>query len=321
MSQTLAQTDFVNALQGYLRRLTSGYYPLWVVFAEMLLIGAVIYTILRSLQGTRGARLMRAVGMILLASFLVVRVVAQQFEFDRINFLYPYFLWAVFLITLVVFQPELRRGLLRIGELWGVDSTSKYAEMLIEPLTTAVVGLSRKKIGAIIAVERGVPIGAFVESGVRMDARVTVELLETLFWPGSALHDMGVVIQRGRIAAAGCQFPLADSHDVDRSLGSRHRAALGLSQECDALIIVVSEETGTISISERGQLVRGLSPEEFQARLAQGLRFTAPPPATPLPVEEVAALEPMPPAEESPPAPAADRAAEKPDLVGSRRDD
>jgi diadenylate cyclase len=248
-----------------------------VVLAEMLLIGGVIYAILRFLQGTRGARLMRAVGMIVLVSFLIVRLVAQKFEFDRINYLYSYFLWGVFLVALVVFQPELRRGLIRLGELWGIGSSNKDAQLIVEPVTTAVVRLSRKKIGAILALERVVPIGGFVESGVRLDAQLTPELLESLFWPGSALHDMGVIIQRGRVAAAGCQFPLADSQEVDRALGSRHRAALGLSQECDALVIVVSEETGAISVAERGQLIRGLTSEELLTHLTRALAVKSKP--------------------------------------------
>jgi diadenylate cyclase len=267
----LLESDVVQALFAYGRRLTGGNYPWWVVAAELLLIGGVIYTVLRSLQGTRGARLLRAVGMILVVSFVIVRLVAQKYAFSRINYLYPYFLSAVFLMTLVAFHPELRRGLIRLGEMWGIPTGIKDAELLVAPLVQAVARMSKNKIGALIALEGRVPIGGLVDTGVRLEARVSAELLETIFWPGSALHDMGVIIRQGALAAAGCQFPLADSDEVDRTLGSRHRAALGLSQECDALVVVVSEETGIISVAHRGRLRRALTPETLHTLLTDAL--------------------------------------------------
>lgn len=263
----LLESDILHALGALWQRLTGGSYPWWVVLAEMLLIGGVIYATLRSLQGTRGARLLRAVGLILVVSFVIVRLVAQKYAFSRIIFLYPHFLGGVFLMTLVAFQPELRRGLIRLGEIWGLRAWGKEAKSMIPPLTQAVGRLSKNKIGALIALEGRVPIGGLLESGVRLDACLTAELLETIFWPGSALHDMGVIVRQGRITAAGCQFPLADSDDVDRALGSRHRAALGLSEESDALVIVVSEETGILSVAQRGRLRRALTPDTLRKLL------------------------------------------------------
>lgn len=238
---------------------------------ELLLIGGVVYGILRFLHGTRGARLVRAVVIILAASFAVVRLLAVRFEFDRINVLYPYFVLAVFLVSLVAFQSELRRMLIRLGEGGWMQGWSKSAIEVVEPVVTAVERLSKKKIGALIAVERRTQTGALIESGVRLDARVSVELLETIFWPGTALHDMGVIIQDGRITAAGCQFPLAESGELDRALGSRHRAALGMSHEADAVVIVVSEETGAISIAIRGRLRRSLTLEALRSTLNKEL--------------------------------------------------
>ena len=275
----LLESDFFHPLSGTWQRLTSGNYPWWVVLAEMLLIGGAIYAVLRSLQGTRGARLLRAVGMILVVTFLIVRLVAQKYAFNRINFLYPYFLGSVFLMTLVAFQPELRRGLIRLGEIWGLRTWSKEAELLVAPITQAVARLSKNKIGALIALEGRVPIGSLIESGVRLDAHLTAELLETIFWPGSALHDMGVIVRQGLVAAAGCQFPLADSDDIDRALGSRHRAALGLSEESDALVIVVSEETGTVSVAHRGRLRRALTPESLRKLLSDAIGVMRKPPS------------------------------------------
>lgn len=242
-----------------------------VTLVELLLIGSVVYIILRFLQGTRGARLVRAVLIILAVSFAVVRLVAESAQLDRINELYPFFVFGVFLVSLVAFQTELRRMLLRLGEASWILRWSKAAPSLVDPVVIAVEHLSKRKIGALIAIERNTEMGALIESGVRMDAAVTAELLETIFWPGTPLHDMGVIIQQGRIAAAGCQFPLAEPGEVDRALGSRHRAALGVSQEADAVVIVVSEESGIISIATHGNLRRSFTPETLHEALLEEL--------------------------------------------------
>ena len=264
----MAQTDLFGGIRLFFERVADR--P-WVTLIELLLIGSVVYSALRALQGTRGARLVRAVLTILAVSFAVVWLVAERFGFERINALYPYFILSVFLVSLVAFQTELRRLLLKVGEGAWLRRWIHTGDEVIEPLVTAVDRLARKKIGALIAIERSAEAGAIVESGVQLDAVVSAELLETIFWPGSALHDLGVMIGQGRIRAAGCQFPLAESADVDRSLGSRHRAAIGLSQEADAVVIVVSEETGTISVAIQGHLQRGFTPETLRETLIQEL--------------------------------------------------
>lgn len=230
-----------------------------VALAELAMIGSVIYAVLRFLHGTRGARLVQAVLTILAVSFAAVWLLADRFELDRINVLYPYFVFGVFLVSLVAFQTELRRILLRVGQGGWLQHWFRGPSFDIEPVVVAVERLSKKKIGALMALERTTQLGAVVESGVSLDAVVTAELLETIFWPGTPLHDLGVIIRQGRVVAAGCQFPLVESGDVDRSLGSRHRAAIGMSHEVDAVVIVVSEETGTISLAIDGRLRRSLS--------------------------------------------------------------
>jgi len=142
---------------------------------------------------------------------------------------------------------------------------------LIEPIVASAAQLSKNKIGALIAIERDVGIGSIIDTGVKIDGILSADVLNAIFWPNAPLHDMGVIIREGRIAAAGCQFPLADSGTIDRSLGSRHRAAVGMSLESDAVIIVISEETGAISIAERGQLQRALTLEALRSHLV--LRF------------------------------------------------
>ncbi len=259
----------IRALFDYFRQLGSGAYNLWVILIELLLIGIVIYLTLRFLQGTRGARLMRGIGVVVVASFVVVRMLAERFGWERIEFLYQYFVVAVFLITLVVFQPELRRGLMRIGERLWFSGLFRKPDKVVEPLVQSVSSLSKKRIGAIIAVERISGLAAIIETGVSLDAKLSAELLNTIFWPGSALHDMGVIVRQDRIVAAGCQFPLAETVDLERSLGSRHRAALGLSEESDAIVVVVSEETGAISVARDGELYRTLAPEALRTMLYQ----------------------------------------------------
>lgn len=264
----LAQSDFLSGIRLFYERVADR--P-WVTLIELLLIGSVVYSTLRALKGTRGARLVRAVLTILAVSFAVVWLIAERFGFERINALYPYFILGVFLVSLVAFQTELRRLLLQVGEGRWLRRWIRTGDEVIEPLVLAVERLALKKIGALIAIERSAEAGAIVESGVPLDAVVSAELLETIFWPGSALHDLGVMISQGRVRAAGCQFPLAESADVDRSLGSRHRAAIGMSQEADAVVIVVSEETGTISIAIHGRLQRGFTPAALRDMLNKEL--------------------------------------------------
>jgi len=249
-------------------------YGLASIAVEMLLIGLVVYVILRFLHGTRGARLLQGVAILLVVGFLVVNFLAEQFDLDRIVVLYRPLVWTIFLTALVVFQPELRRGLMRIGEpRWWRNRRSEI-EHITKPIAKACAKLSKNKIGALIAVERDIGLSGLIEQGVKLDAKLSAELLDAIFYPGGALHDLGVIIQRGRVTAAGCPFPLGDAEGMDRSIGSRHRAAIGLSLDSDAVVVVVSEETGTISIAENGRLHREINPEALAGTLRRYLSRT-----------------------------------------------
>ncbi len=252
--------SFVTALRSY---------PWYQVGIEMLIIGVVVFFALRFLQGTRGARMLKGVAFILIALYLVVRLVGQRFDLARIEFLYSKFLLFTYFAVVIVFQPELRRALLRLGETRLFRSGTSQITQQIDALVEAATYLSRRRCGALIAVERDTGLGGIAESGTKVDAEVTPELIQTIFYPGSPLHDLGVVISGGRISHAAVQFPLAEAGDLERQLGSRHRAAVGLSQESDALVIVVSEETGDISIAEKGQLYRKLSAEALRDLLSE----------------------------------------------------
>ncbi len=242
------------------------------VAIELVLIGVVVYLIMRFLRGTRGARVIKGVLLLLFLATLAVQILARDEQFERLSFLYSNFLTFVALVLVVVFQPELRRALVRVGELRLFNKQSGLRKQrVVEEVLGAVQYMSRNKIGALIAIERQVGLRGIVELGTPLDADVTQALLQTIFWPGSALHDMGVVIRGDRILAAGVQFPLAEGDQVPQELGSRHRAAIGLSQESDALIIVVSEETGAISLAERGELTRGMKLDGLRPILMRGL--------------------------------------------------
>jgi diadenylate cyclase len=244
-------------------------YPPLQVITELILIGAVVYWVIRFLRGTRGARMLKGVAFVLISLYLIVRLVGTQFGLNRIEFLYRQFLIFASVATVVVFQPELRRALMRLGETRLFRSWSSQVDDEIDALVEAATFLSRRKIGALIAIERDVGLGGIAESGTRVGADLNAALLETIFWPNSPLHDLGVIISSGKIAFAGVQFPLAESGDLERELGSRHRAAVGMSQESDAVVMVVSEETGDVSIAERGQLIRKLTPEGLRGLLSE----------------------------------------------------
>lgn len=248
-------------------------HPDWRLFSaalELLLIGTVVHLVLVFLRGTRGERLFRGVALVLLIATAIVSVLADQLELDRIKVLYPPFLVGMLFVALLAFQPELRRALIRLGATRLLGNLSGETERVIDCVVECAEYGSRNKIGVLIAVERATQLASMIENGTRLDAEISVPLLNTIFWPGSVLHDMGVVISQGRVAAAGVQFPLTEAEGLDQSFGSRHRAALGLSEETDALVVVVSEETGIISLFDRGKFQRNLSEETLrQAMRAQ----------------------------------------------------
>ena len=259
-------------LEGYLHRLSS--YTPWVVVIEMLLIGLVVWWVIRFLRGTRGARLVKGAALLLVTLHVGVQLLPKSYGFERIQFLYGHFLVVAFAALIVAFQPELRRALIQIGQTSLFRTVRGELEAMIDSLVDSAAFLSRNKIGAVMAIERSVGLATLSATGTTIDGRVTSSLLNTIFYPGSPLHDMGVIIRNSRVAAAGCQFPLAESEEVDASLGSRHRAALGLSQDTDAVVLVVSEETGRVSIAVDGQLYIGLELEGLREMLTGLLKPT-----------------------------------------------
>ncbi|MGD0461883.1 MAG: diadenylate cyclase CdaA [Tepidisphaeraceae bacterium] len=259
-------TGFTDNLVNFYRALSAMAW--WRVAIELLLIGLVVFWVIRFLQGTRGARMLKGIAFVLISLHLLVTLAGQYLELDRLVFLYEKFLLFASFALAVVFQPELRRGLMHLGETRLFRGFTDEITQDIEQLVESATYLSRRKIGGLIAVEREVGLGGIAENGTRLNADLSADLLNTIFWPNSPLHDLGVVVSQGRIAYAGVQFPLAESGELERELGSRHRAAVGVSQESDAVVIVVSEETGDISIAESGKLFRKLTPEGLRGLLS-----------------------------------------------------
>lgn len=262
--------QFLN-LSGFLRALHT--IPWWQVTIELLLIGLVVFWIVRFLRGTRGARLLKGIAVVLISLYIIVRLLGTQFGLQRIEFLYRQFLYFAAFAVIVVFQPELRRALMRLGETRLFRGWSQQIDEEVAALVETATYCARRKIGALIAIERDTPLVGMAEEtkATRLNAELSAALLNTIFFPNTELHDLGVIISQGRIAYAGVQFPMAEGGELERELGARHRAAVGLSQESDAIVLVVSEETGDISIAERGRLIRKLTPDGLRGLLVEVL--------------------------------------------------
>ncbi len=257
----------------YFERISS-YNPIKVA-VELILIGLVVWWVVNFLEGTRGARLFRGVFFILVTGSLILKLVVEQFDFERIEYLYNGFLLAVLIMAVAAFQPELRRALIRIGQTGFMTASGTQYAKAIDQIVEAVERMSTTRTGAIIVVEEQIGLKEYIETGIKIDAVVTAQLLETIFYDGTPLHDMAVVIRGDRIVAAGVQLPLAERGTVDLvELGSRHRAAIGISLTTDATIIVVSEETGIVSIAANGKLDRKIQPDYLRALLSKAASET-----------------------------------------------
>lgn len=261
----------MESLFDYFQRIAM--YDWWVVAIELILIGMVVYWAVNFLEGTRGERLFRGVIFILIAGMLILNLLVEKFQFPRLQFLYSGFLIFVLIVAVAAFQPEIRRALIRIGQPSFMATSSQKVARSIEEIIDALTKLSKSKIGAIIVIEKKVALGEFIETGTKIDATVSSELLRTIFRPETALHDMAVVIRNERIIAARVQLPLAEAATADGfELGSRHRAALGISTGSDAICLVVSEETGIISVAQDGKLTRNTDDSQIRKFLSNTMQ-------------------------------------------------
>jgi diadenylate cyclase len=230
-------------------------YQWYEVLLEMAVIWICVFLIFRFLRGTRGAGVIKGLTLLLVALTVMIWLLGRVSDaFGRINFIYERFFGLLAILLIVVFQPELRQAMVRLGQTRWFGTDRSDTSKVVTAVSDAVQFLSKSQFGALIAIERNVRLGGLIEGGQTVDADVSARLLQSIFWPNSPLHDLGVVIRGDRIAAAGVQFPLVEEGTLPPNLGSRHRAAAGLTTESDAIVVIVSEETGAVSIAEQGRI-------------------------------------------------------------------
>lgn len=237
-------------------------FAIWRPILEILFIWALLYSLFRFFEGTRAIQVL--MGLIFLA---VIFNIAKILDLNTINWVLTKLFAAGVVAFLIIFQPELRRALARIGQNTLAGGFLKKGGT-VDELVQACEQMARNRTGALIAIERDMGLKSYIESGMVVDARVSAELLMTLFTPNTPTHDGGVIIQNDRIASCGSLFPLSQNLDLARSLGTRHRAAIGLTEDSDAVCVVVSEETGNISAVVYGKLTRSFDGEGLRKFLA-----------------------------------------------------
>jgi diadenylate cyclase len=238
----------------------------WRPALEIFILTLGLYSAFRFIRGTRAAPIVTGFLVVLLTLVIVTYLLDLKVLQWILGAFSAFFAVAV----VVLFQPELRRMLAELGNLPLFATASEQREN-IEVIIQTVERLADVRIGALIAIEQSIQLQEAVESGILVDCEATPEMLETIFFPNNAIHDGGVIIKGDRIAYAACIFPLTQRQDLNKSLGTRHRAAIGLSEETDAAIVVVSEETGAISFAYKGHLTRGVTLEELRAFLTSVL--------------------------------------------------
>ncbi len=231
---------------------------------DILLVAGIIYYLLTLIEGTRAVQMLSG-----LTALFALYFASQRWELFTLNWILGHFLGSIIIIAVILFQNDIRRALAALGRnpLLLKISRGKSEELVVDEVVKATSFLANRRIGALIAIEKTNSLADFVEIGMKIDAWVSRELIISIFNTSSPLHDGGMIIGSNKILSAGSFFPLATDPDLERELGTRHRAAIGLSRETDAIVVVVSEETGTISLASEGNLTRGLDATSLYNRL------------------------------------------------------
>jgi len=249
-------------------------YDVFETIIELLIIWLSVFLAFRFLQGTRGGGVIRGLVVLLFPLWLLQVLADWTGHFDRLDFFAEQFLTYVFLLLIIIFQPELRQAAVRVsqsGLFARFRNIPSVGETAISAIADSAVFLSRNQFGGLIAIERENSTNDHVVGGQSLDAEINSPLLKSIFWPNNPLHDLGCIVRGDRIVMASVQFPLADdSAMLSSDLGSRHRAGVGLSMRCDALVIIISEQTGRISIAEHGVLTF-IERDDVEGELAKRL--------------------------------------------------
>jgi uncharacterized protein (TIGR00159 family) len=241
-------------------------FPLRIAdLVDISIIAFISYQMINLVRGTRTAQMLIGF-LIVLATYLA----SQYFELHTLNWLLSNFLASIILVIVIIFQPDIRRALTQVGAGRSFSAAERVAQgQVLEEIVRSAVLLASKRIGALIVFERDVNLSEYIEVGTRIEAKVTRELLQAIFLATSPIHDGAIIIQQGRITAAGCFLPLTVNPNVSKTLGTRHRAAIGLTEETDAVVVVVSEEEGKVSLVREGRIIRDLDAGTLRNTLQQ----------------------------------------------------
>lgn len=237
---------------------------------EILIISVFVYMLLTFMYGTRGAGVLRGLALVGGSLFLFVFVAAQWLQLNNVSWMIENLVSISLIAVVVIFQPEIRHVLVRLGEkvkIWNIKES-----VLDKEIADAAMWIARRGgVGGLIVIERDMQINAYIESGIQLDAICNAPLLRTIFTKNTPLHDGAAIVRQGRIVAANCLLPLSENIEMTRGMGTRHRAALGLSEESDALTVVISEETGQISVTMNGEFTRDLDYERLREILRRSV--------------------------------------------------
>jgi uncharacterized protein (TIGR00159 family) len=220
---------------------------------DILIIAYVIYRIIDLIRGTRAVQMLIGLGVVFL-----IYLSSQSFQLYTLNWILDNFLSSILLVIVVIFQDDIRRALTRVGSRTFMGREPQLQQQDLEEIVRAAVSLASKKIGGLIVIQREVGLNQYMEVGTHLDAQVRRELIVSIFLPASPIHDGALIIHQGRIIAAGCFLTLTTNPYVSKTLGTRHRAAIGVTEETDAIVVVVSEEEGTISLVREGRITRDM---------------------------------------------------------------
>ena len=236
----------------------------WKAVVEITMLWFIFYRIMLFFEGTRAVQVLRGIIVLVFAFFIF-----QILRFETLDWLFTRVFGISVIGVLIIFQPEIRQGLAMLGQrnIFRTTASLKEIEQMLEEIVEAADILSKSRIGALIALEKEDSLREYIDNGVKIDSKVSAELIQTIFTPNSLLHDGGLVIEHYRIMAAACLFPLTEKPDLNRLFGTRHRAAIGLVEQTDAVAVIVSEENGNISFSHNGKLMRDLSRDELLEKL------------------------------------------------------
>lgn len=238
--------------------------------ADVFIVWFVIYKLLMIIKGTKAVQLLKGIFVI-----VVVRSLSGLFGLNTLEWLMDQAMDWGFIAIIVLFQPELRRALEQLGrgKLFSRSVTREEteSEAVVEAIVKATAYMAKRRIGALISIERETGLTEYIETGIPLDSTISSELLINIFIPNTPLHDGAVIIEKNKVAAAACYLPLSESPFISKELGTRHRAALGVSEVTDSITVIVSEETGAVSLARNGELHRNLNPEEFKEMLTREL--------------------------------------------------